>query len=237
MSKILFLSSPNVYDVLFNKIGEHQIRLKFISEIPEQDILSGFNIINEHNGVVMTKFEDYRYLYRTYADDATVIELCNDGVEYVDPEPTVTPKPPERHEPTEEELQKLFDIYKSEKINESKELLELYLSENPLISTCHGGVRGVYTVTTKKQTLMGNNYLTYTIAKQSGENTVLMWNESGKECEEWTENEYIQLVLEVSNYVKPLVAAQQKYEVLIKNCLTQDDLDSIILDYSSINNL
>ena len=80
---------------------------------------------------------------------------------------------------------------------------------------------------------MANNYLTYTIAKESGvENPVLTWNASGCECEVWTEEEYITLVLLIAEYVKPLVALQQSYEVQINACKTQEELDKIVIVYN-----
>lgn len=134
--------------------------------------------------------------------------------------------------PTEAELQARFEANKEAKISESKVALADYLERHPLVSDCHGGVEATYTVTSEKQALMANNYLTYTIAKQSGvKSPILTWNAAGEECEVWTEEEYITLVLEVSEYVKPLVSLQQSYEVQIKACETQEDLDAIAIVY------
>ena len=134
--------------------------------------------------------------------------------------------------PTEAELMAKFKSNKITKINESKVLLADYLERHPLISDCHGGVEATYNVTSEKQALMANNYLTYTIKKQSGiENPVLTWNASGEECESWTEEEYITLVLQIEEYVKPLVSLQQSYEKQIKNCETQEELDAITIVY------
>lgn len=288
MSKIVFLKDPNtIYDGSFSQIGTHQVRLFFTDTIPSEDILlSGFSLVNEHNGTVQTKRNDYTYIYRKYSDNPNQIELCNDNKPWVKPEIIVTfsvnnggtlegektqtvdnyedlviPTPiadenyeflkwnPEiptsgtvennvtfvaefKYIPTEEELKQILEKNKSLKIAESKELLSLYLEEHPLVSKCHNNTEATYNVTFEKQTLMSSNYLTYTIAKQSGiENPVLTWNASGCECEEWTEEEFVQLILEVSTYVKPLVSQQQSYEVAIKECSTQEELDSIQLLY------
>ena len=134
--------------------------------------------------------------------------------------------------PTEEELKAAFNVKKEEKINESKVVLADYLERHPLVSNCHGGKEATYTVTTEKQTLMASNYLTYTIAKESGiENPMLTWNAAGEECEAWTEAEYVTLVLQIAEYVKPLVALQQSYEVQINACETQEELDTIVIVY------
>ena len=68
MSKIVFLKDPNtIYDGSFSQIGTHQVRLIFTDTIPSEDILlSGFSLVNEHNGTVQTKRNDYTYIYRKY---------------------------------------------------------------------------------------------------------------------------------------------------------------------------
>ena len=117
------------------------------------------------------------------------------------------------------------------KINESKSLLETYLANHPLISDCHNGIDAIYSVTLEKQNLMTSHYATYTIEKNLGLNPVLKWNATGAEREEWTEEEFIQLILEIKVYVEPLVSLQQSYEVQIRNCTTQEELDAIEITY------
>ena len=92
MSKIVFLKDPNtIYDGSFFQIGTHQVRLIFTNTIPSEDILlSGFSLVNEHNGAVQTKRNDYTYIYRKYSDIPNQIELCNDNKPWVKPEITVT---------------------------------------------------------------------------------------------------------------------------------------------------
>lgn len=233
MSKIIFLNNPSViYEGSFYQIGKHQVRLTFASEIPSIDaLLSGFQLVNEYNGFVQTNREDYKYIYRTYEDNPLIVELCNDDVPYKEPQPVPPPLP---YVPTEEELKAIFEQNKIDKISESKVLLATYLEEHPLISSCHNNKEGIYNITAEKQSLMASNYLTYTIAKQAGvEDLHLTWNESGKECEEWTEEEFTQIILETSIYVKPLVSQQQAFESRIVNCKTQEELDNINIVYAS----
>lgn len=236
MSKIVFSNNPDVaYDAQFYHIGDHQIRLIFDSDIPDRDILlSGFNLVNEHNGEIQTERPTYIYIYRIYDDIPNQIELCDDNVQWVappEPEPIPEPEPP-----TKEELQAIFKMNKEFKIAESKFALASYLEKNPLKSSCHGGKEAYYNVTSDKQTLMTSNYLTYTIEKSTGiVSPVLTWNATGECCEVWTEEEYLRLILETSAYVKPLVTKQQYYEVEINSCSTQEDLDKIVIDYSSVH--
>ena len=83
MSKIIFEKNPSkVFDGQFSQIGKHQVRLVFNDEIPENELLlSGFNLINEHNGIVQTVRTSYTYIYRTYSDNKNQIELCKYVIE------------------------------------------------------------------------------------------------------------------------------------------------------------
>lgn len=121
MSKIVFLKDKKkIYDGLFEQIGTNQVRITFDNTKPSDNILlSGFNLINEHNGYVQTIREDYKYLYRTYPDNELIVELCNDSVEYVEPEPILNSEP---YIPTLEEI-------KNNKINELSDICN-HLIEN-----------------------------------------------------------------------------------------------------------
>ena len=286
MSKIIFNLEPStVYDGHFSQIGNNQIRLVMDSLPSESILLSGFVLVNEHNGRIQTNRKDYIYIYKTYEDGKTV-ELCNNDIPWEKPKTKVkfstsvggnlegeteqtvknyeelvipTPFADENYEfvkwnpeiptygeiekdinfvaefvyvPTEEELKLYLENAKEMKINESKLLLEEFLINNPLVSSCHGGVEAKYTVTSEKQSLMASNYLNYTIAKGVGIEPILTWNSAGSECEVWTEQEYVTLILQIGEYVKPLVSLQQSYEVQIRSCTTQEELDEIEIVYS-----
>ena len=288
MSKLIFLSNPSsIYEGTLSKVNDNVIRLVFLENIPdEKELLSGLNIVNEHNGKVMSSRIGYETIYRTYEDNPLMIELSNNCSVWVKPLPKVNfytngggtlegetvqevynyedliipiPTANENYQfvkwnteiptngeidsnksftaifeyvPTEEELKARFEENKLNKISESKVLLANYLERHPLVSNCHNNTEATYTVTSEKQALMANNYLTYTIAKESGvESPLLTWNAAGCECEVWTEEEYITLVLQIAEYVKPLVSLQQSYEVQINACETQEELDSISIVY------
>lgn len=229
MSKIYFLDNNElIYNVgLANKMGI--INIVFSENVPEDSTLtSGFKIINEHNGIIMGDYSDYVTIYRKLDN---IVELSNDGSVYIEPDipEPVTPPP---YVPTEEEIAEQLQYAKDDKIIQSKYILSEYLDTNPLVSKCHNSIEGKYNVSSEKQSLMANNYLTYTIAKQFDPSAKLTWNETGKECEEWTEQEYLQLLLEASAYVKPLVSKQQKYEVEINACTTIEEVEAIEIDYS-----
>ena len=100
-----------------------------------------------------------------------------------------------------------------------------------MVSSCHGNKECAYSVTQEKQSLMMSQYMAYQIEKQVNPNTVLTWNESGEECEVWTEEEFLQLVLEVKHYVYPIISYQQSIEKEISSCQSIKELDAIIIDY------
>lgn len=233
MSTAIFLEDNiSTYEVIFNQIGEHQIRLIFKDKKPEDKILlSGFNLVNEHNGYIQTVREDYKYIYRTYDDDR-IVELCDDESQYIEPEPIPNPG---AHEPTLEELETLFQYNKKEKIELSKMMLANYLENHPMHSTAHNGVDGIYSVTSDKQALMTSQYMTYQIEKSINPSAKLTWNETGKSCEDWLEEEFLQLVLDVKSYVSPLVSHQQHIEEAIYSCSNQEELDQILIDYNKIS--
>ncbi len=232
MSKIIFLKDKSViYDVQFTQIGENQVRLIFENEKPSEDILlSGFNLVNEYNGFIQTKREDYKYIYRIYENDKSIIELCNDDIKYTVESDSFSDIEP--YNPTPDELELIFQQNKVNKIALSKTMLAEYLKNHPLRSSVHGGVEGIYSVTNEKQTLMMSQYMTYQIEKTVNTNAKITWNETGKSCEEWTEEEFLQLILEIKEYVYPLVSYQQRIEEKIYECSTQEELDKTIIDYS-----
>ena len=219
MLNLKYIGSEEMYQVSFKSNSKSLVTIT--GDFPVKK--TGFNLYLPGKKDILGDYSSFVTLYREIDGGAM---FSNDGSVYVEPE-IIEPEPP-----TEEELKVMFEASKVAKVNESKVLLADYLEKHPLVSDCHGGVEATYTVTSDKQALMANNYLTYTIAKESGvENPVLTWNAAGCECEVWTEEEYVTLVLQIAEYVKPLVALQQSYEVHINACETQEELDEITIVY------
>ena len=123
---------------------------------------------------------------------------------------------------------------KAQKILESKVKLAEYLTSHPLTSDVHGGRIGVYSVTEEKQTLMMSQYISYQAEKMLNPNAVLTWNETGKACEPWTEEEFVQLVSEIRNYVYPRVSHQQTLEEEISAATTLDEVEAVVIQYETI---
>lgn len=153
----------------------------------------------------------------------TLRELLDAGQTTTDPEPEPEPEPE-----TDEET---LAWAKKKKIELSKTMLAEFLQQHPIVSTAHGGEEGTYSVTEDKQQLMALNYNTYQIKKAAGLEAELTWNETGEECEVWTEAEYVQLIIEIEAYVKPLVSAQQAYEKQIQSATTLKEVDAVEIIY------
>ena len=62
----------------------------------------------------------------------------------------------------------------------------------------------------------------------------MTWNETGKSCEVWTEAEFLQLVIEIKQYVYPLVSHQQTIEEQINAATSIQEVEAIVVDYSAI---
>ena len=218
IDRIRLLNSENdkekiIISVNIDRIGPELVKLTSESPLPDYELFSfGFEIIDENDMIISGNYyHRFNTIYEK-SDDKTTITLSKDGS-------------------ISQVLLKEIETNKENKITESKILLATYLENNPLVSTCHNNTEARYTVTSEKQMLMSSNYISYKIAKESGMDAVLTWNAAGCECEIWTEAEYLTLILQIAEYVKPLVSLQQAYEVQIRNCKTQKELDGIVFAY------
>lgn len=126
------------------------------------------------------------------------------------------------------------ETHKTDKIAESKTLLAAFLEDHPITSSCHGGIEASYTITEDKQNQFIRKFTSHTIKVQAGIADTMTWNATGEECEPWTDEECIQFIAEVDAYVTPLVAYQQSIEKDIRACTTLKEIDSIVIDYSSV---
>ena len=135
----------------------------------------------------------------------------------------------------EDSMKEIFESAKTEKITLSKALLAEFLENNPLFSTCHNKDGEYYSVTSEKQNFMMNQYLTYQVEKAINPNAKITWNASGDSCEEWTEEEFLQLIVEIKNYVQPIVSYQQLLEERIRACTSVEELEAIEINYSQFS--
>lgn len=139
----------------------------------------------------------------------------------------------ELKEKTITELDQSLDTVRSNKIIESKRLLEKYYEEHPLFSTVHKEEGEFYAVTSEKQ-----NYLLSMIAlcEQSADLGVEFeptWNATGEPCEPWTLTELKQLALQIAQCVYPAVSKQQSYEKQINSLENTEEIQSMVIDYET----
>ncbi|KAK9662072.1 hypothetical protein QE152_g41437, partial [Popillia japonica] len=117
-----------------------------------------------------------------------------------------------------------LDELKEWQIRLSKSELVIYLQEHPLVSDCHGGKIGTYTITEEKQSLFTSKYTAHMALIAAGIEDIMTWNETGKECEAWTDEECIKFISEWNDISTPLVAHQQKIELRIKAAISKEEV-------------
>ena len=123
---------------------------------------------------------------------------------------------------------------KEKKIQESKEQLATWLSNNPMLSEIHNPNGEYYTVTQEKQAQLTQLLTLYSIAKQAQTEMQLTWNSTAGICEEWTYEELSTLSFQIAGYVLPRVKMQQKYEVQVNACTTVEEIEQIEIEYDTI---
>lgn len=222
-----------MYQVKFND-SEEIYDINAFQESGSVVTLKGFGITNNNSGFIFMRdgefvkdFSEYTTKYNVLTEIENGIMLSKDGsIETEYNRVRVT---------TAEDEAVILAQMKQDKIAESKTELAVYLAEHPMQSYCHGGIIGNYNVTTEKQSLMMSQYMTYQIEKAINLDAKLTWNETGEACEEWTEEEFLQLIMEVKRYVYPIVSHQQTLEKQIVACTTAEELEAIMIDYGSLS--
>lgn len=129
--------------------------------------------------------------------------------------------------------EKSIDELKVEKIVESKEKLSAYLENNPLVTDCHDNKIGIYTITEEKRNMFTSKFTAHMALVQAGIEDVMTWNETGKACEVWTDNECIVFIAQWNNITTALVKYQQDVEIEINSCEDIESVKAITIDYSS----
>lgn len=127
-----------------------------------------------------------------------------------------------------------LDEYRDYKIQISKEMLNEYLEGHCLISACKDGIYAPYTATMEKQSLFSSQYAAYLANKMAGVDDTMTWNEHGKSCVPWTDENCIVFMNDMKAYVKPLVSAQQQYEEHINTLTTKAEIEAYNIDYSQV---
>lgn len=121
---------------------------------------------------------------------------------------------------------------KTYQIAKSKENLEVYLKENPIVSSCHGNTEKQYTITKEKQSLLTQMILMCQIAIISETDYQPSWNVQGEPCTyDWTLQELQQLAFEIESVVRLVVNKQQSMEAKINAATSKDDVMAVNITF------
>lgn len=114
---------------------------------------------------------------------------------------------------------------KAQRIAQSKVDLATYLESHPLQWTDDQQ----YSITAEKQ-----SQLIGTVVAAQADGQPPEWNSTGGVCREWDIAELVALSVAIKNRVKALVKYQQAQEVAMNSAETLEELDSIVVDYDSV---
>ncbi len=138
-------------------------------------------------------------------------------------------------EKTLTQLDQSIDTVRSNKIIESKQLLEQYYLDNPLFSTVHKTEGEYYSVTSDKQSYLLSMISLCDQSEELGVEFTPTWNATGEPCEPWTKTELKKLALQIADFVYPAVSKQQYYEKVIKTLDTVEEIQNLEIDYAEEN--
>nr|DAI99495.1 MAG TPA: protein of unknown function (DUF4376) [Caudoviricetes sp.] len=182
---------------------------KYIKITPELGKILLLN--NEKVNEVLLRGDDTKTLASiTEVDDATYVPPEEEPGETIDPLATL----------------------KKNQVALSKKNLAKYLEEHPLLSNCKYEEGRYYNVTAEKQQQLTSKVLMATMYAQAGMPYNLTWNDTGDICESWELSQLQQLSMEIDAYVTPLVSLQQTMEVTINDCVTQEEVLAVNVEYT-----
>lgn len=125
-----------------------------------------------------------------------------------------------------------LDTLKAYLVNLSNKNLETFLFENPITSTCHGGVAAKYTITLAKQTMLNNAIALCEIHEKLGDEYTPSWNAHNAECTyDWTKAELVQLAIEIEAFVKPYISKQQTMESEIRAAGSKEEASAVVITF------
>lgn len=123
-----------------------------------------------------------------------------------------------------------LEIAKTERIKQSKDDLASYLESHPLQWTDGE----YYSITQEKQNQLTSKIMAATMAQTLSADYTLTWNSTGEVCKEWTLSDLSALAFAIDKRVTSLVTYQQTQEVAMRNAITQEELNAIVVNYDSV---
>lgn len=122
---------------------------------------------------------------------------------------------------------------KDAKQEENKAALAQWLVDHPLTWT--DGKQ--YGVEEQDQNEMALNLMQYQAAQLASQVAPLEWHAQKEACREFTQEEYIGLSMAISNYVYPYRRYQESVKEAIYAAETMEELEAVVIDYSSVSNV
>lgn len=122
------------------------------------------------------------------------------------------------------------DAEKMERIAQSKNDLEQYLLQHPLLWTDGK----YYSITAEKQAQLTSKLAVAQAKKSANIPYDLKWNTTEEVCTSWDIDELFKLAFAIDERVTKLVSYQQEKEVAIRNSKTESELDAIVIDYDTV---
>lgn len=116
------------------------------------------------------------------------------------------------------------------RIAQSKSDLATYLETHPISWT--DGEQ--YSITAEKQAQLTSKIMAATMAQTLSQPYTLTWNSTGQVCREWTLQDLSALAFAIDARVTALVSYQQTQEVAMRNAVSREELDAIVVDYESV---
>lgn len=132
------------------------------------------------------------------------------------------------------DINSIISYRKVQMIKQSNDNLETFLNTAKMKSNVHGGEYQYYTVSESKQRELSAIIHCHSLAEMLGTTSVLKWNATGENCEDWTVQELATLALQIQAFVLPYVEMQRTMEVSIKNATTLEELNAIDITFSII---
>lgn len=119
---------------------------------------------------------------------------------------------------------------KASRIAQSKADLASYLEAHPIQWTDGE----YYSITAEKQQQLTSKIMAATMAQTMSADYHLTWNSTGEVCREWTLQDLSTLAFAIDARVTALVSYQQHQEVAMRNASTLEELNAIVVDYSTV---
>lgn len=125
-----------------------------------------------------------------------------------------------------------FPEMQTAKQDKNKAALSAWLAAHPLQWTDGK----YYGVEEQDQNEMALNLMQYQAAAMASQVAPLEWHAQKEACREFTQEEYLSLSMAISNYVYPYRRHQESIKEAIYSATTQEELEAIVIDYSSVTN-